>query len=113
MSELGHVYLLHFERPIGRLDNPRAQARHYIGWTAGELDVRLDVHRGGGADAARIMAHLAREGIAWHLVRVWRGDVALKKRIKALKAGNRLCPACAAPGRLMPLRELAACEVAA
>jgi len=38
------VYLLHFEEPIGDLDNPRGQARHYLGYTD-DLEQRLQAHR--------------------------------------------------------------------
>jgi hypothetical protein len=38
---VGVIYLLHFDRPIGDLSNPRGFASHYTGWTL-DLPARLD-----------------------------------------------------------------------
>ena len=88
---MGTVYLIHFERPIGDLDNPRGQARHYLGFTE-DLDDRLQAHRTGNGSA--IMAAVAREGIGWHLVRTWPGDRDLERELKAQHNSPRFCPVC-------------------
>ncbi|MEA3339463.1 MAG: endonuclease [Chloroflexota bacterium] len=40
------VYLIHFDTPLGDLDNPRGQAQHYLGY-ADDLEARLESHRSG------------------------------------------------------------------
>lgn len=85
------VYLLHFARPLGNLDNPRALASHYIGWAL-DLEERLKAHqRGEGSALTR--AAVAR-GIPFEVVQTWPGDYRLEKHIKAMKAAPRLCPHC-------------------
>ena len=61
------VYLLHFDKPLGDLDNPRGQARHYIG-TAHDVETRLRQHRKGYG--ARITQVLWERGIDFKLARV-------------------------------------------
>ena len=68
MADQGTVYLLHFERPYkGRL-------RHYLGFTQGDVEQRLENHRrgtacattkvafDGGSGLSSLAAGLAREG---------------------------------------------------
>jgi hypothetical protein len=88
---MGTVYLIHFDRPIGDLDNPRGQARHYLGYTE-DLDARLAAHRSG--NGARLMEVLAERGIGWRLVRTWRGGRDLERRLKDRHNSPRLCPIC-------------------
>lgn len=85
------VYLLHFEEPIGDLNNPRGQARHYLGYTD-DLEQRLQAHRAGNGSA--IMAEVARLGIEWQLARTWNGARDLERRLKNQHNGPRLCPLC-------------------
>jgi hypothetical protein len=54
------VYLIHFETPF-------RHARHYTGWTAGDLDARLAQHRAGAG--ARLMAVITQAGIDRTLAR--------------------------------------------
>jgi hypothetical protein len=91
----GVVYLLHFDTPIGNLANPRAQARHYLGY-AQDLSARLATHRRGGSGAAALLRALAQRGVGWQLVRVWPGDRELERRLKRRKDGPSLCPICRA-----------------
>jgi hypothetical protein len=56
---MGTVYLIHFERPLGDLNNPRGQARHYLGFTE-DLEARLAAHRSGNGSA--IMAAVVQAG---------------------------------------------------
>ena len=83
----GIVYLLHFARPLG------GRALHYIGTsTLDGLADRLDAHRHGRG--ARITAAANREGIAYVLVRTWRGGHVLERRLKRRANAARLCPFC-------------------
>ncbi len=88
---MGFVYLLHFDKRIGDLNNPRGQAQHYIGY-AENVPARMKRHREG--NGAKIMAFLAREGIGFTLVRVWIGDKDLEKRLKRQHNARRFCPIC-------------------
>lgn len=85
------VYLLHFDRPLGDLENPRGQGRHYLGSTC-DLDARLQAHRSGNGSA--IMAAVAERGISWELARTWEGGRDVERRLKRQKNGPRLCPIC-------------------
>jgi predicted GIY-YIG superfamily endonuclease len=89
----GVVYLLHFERPLGNLSNPKAQAQHYIGWA---LDVRqrLTEHRNGWGSSLT-MACVDR-GIPFYLVRFWPGTAELERKLKRQKNARKLCPICRA-----------------
>jgi hypothetical protein len=67
---VGVVYLLHFDRPIGDLGNPRGFASHYTGWTL-DLPTRLIDHaQGRGARLLQVVGEL---GIGWQLARIWTG----------------------------------------
>jgi predicted GIY-YIG superfamily endonuclease len=96
MQHIPTVYLLHFSAPLGNLVNPRAMARHYLGWAI-DLDARIKQHRA-GQGAAITRAALER-GISFDLVASWPGDYRFEKRLKALKSSTRLCPIC---GRCHP-----------
>lgn len=85
------VYLIHFSKPIGDLDNPRGQARHYLGYTD-DLEQRLKRHRSGNGSA--IMAEVARLGVGWQLARTWNGDRNLERALKRQHNEPRLCPLC-------------------
>lgn len=88
---MGTVYLIHFDQPIGDLDNPRGQARHYLGWTE-DLEARLHEHRTGNGSA--IMAAVARQGIGWRVVRTWPGGRDLERQLKRQHNAPRFCPVC-------------------
>lgn len=93
---IGAVYILHFVRPIGAADNPRGQARHYIGWAV-DPEARDAAHRAGrGAALTRAAVAL---GVDWTMFVLTEGDRALERRLKALKSAPRLCPVC---GRTHP-----------
>ena len=94
---MGTVYLIHFDQPIGDLNNPHGQAQHYIGYTD-DLEARLKRHRQG--NGAAIMAAVKAAGIDWQLVRVWDGDRGLERKLKAQKNSPRLCPICREGKRL-------------
>jgi len=88
---MGQVYLIHFDRPIGDLDNPLGQAQHYLGFTE-DLEARLEVHRTGNGSA--IMAAVKDQGVGWQLVRTWPGDRSLERKLKAQHNSRRFCPIC-------------------
>jgi len=88
---MGTVYLIHFSRPIGDLDNPRGQARHYLGFTQ-DLEARLEAHRTGNGSA--IMAAVSRAGVGWTLARMWEGGRDLERQLKNQHNSPRLCPVC-------------------
>jgi hypothetical protein len=95
----GTVYLLHFLEPIGNPANPRAMARHYIGWTA-DLPARVASHTAhttptpGNGTVARIVAHVQRAGIGFKLAATWPGGRQLERWLKNRKAAPRFCPIC-------------------
>jgi hypothetical protein len=86
----GTIYLLHFDRPIGDVANPRGFASHYTGWTL-DLPARLVDHAAGRG--ARIMEVLAEQGIGWQLARIWSGPRARERCLKQRGAARR-CPVC-------------------
>lgn len=88
---VGHIYLLHFARPVGNLANPRGQASHYLGWAL-DPAAREQQHRSGrGAALTRAAAE---QGIGWQLFVLGEGTRDLERRLKAKKATPRLCPIC-------------------
>lgn len=92
----GYVYLLHFARAVGALDNPRGQARHYVGWALDPAAREREHRSGHGAALTRAAVAL---GISWELFILTEGDRALERWIKDRKAAPRLCPIC---GRTHP-----------
>ncbi len=89
------VYLLHFDRPIGDLSNPRGQAQHYLEYTS-DLETRLNCYRQGNGSA--IMAAVARAGIDWTVARTWNGNRELERKLKDRHNSPRLCPICQGGG---------------
>jgi predicted GIY-YIG superfamily endonuclease len=99
---VGVVYLLHFDRPIGDLANPRGYAGHYTGWTE-NLPARLALHtEGRGARlvdhaagrGARLMEVVGEKGIGWQLARVWTGTRTRERSLKQSGGAARRCPVC-------------------
>jgi hypothetical protein len=88
---VGLVYLLHFDRPIGDLTNPRGFAAHYTGWTL-DLPARLQQHAAGRG--ARLMEVLGEAGIGWQLARVWPGTRTRERSLKGSGGAARRCPVC-------------------
>jgi hypothetical protein len=99
---VGVIYLLHFDRPIGDMGNPRGFASHYTGWTL-DLAARLAAHAAGRG--ARLMEVVADAGIGWQLARVWAGPRARERSLKRSGGAARRCPVCQlAPLGLQPPR---------
>jgi hypothetical protein len=99
----GYVYLLHFARPLGNLTNPRAQARHYVGFSD-DLEGRLVEQLAGRG--AKIVAAALKAGITFEVFS-WPAPLAVEKLIKATKKAARYCPTCSAaagrPPRPLPI----------
>jgi hypothetical protein len=93
---VGVIYLLHFDRPIGDLANPRGFAGHYTGWTH-DLPARLAAHAAGRG--ARLMEVVGEAGIGWQLARIWTGTRARERSLKRSGGAARRCPVC----QLIPL----------
>lgn len=81
------VYLLHFERPLGR-------AQHYVGSTPEHnLARRMQEHANGRG--AKLTAAVARAGIPMTLARLWYApDRRMEREVKAKKAHRAQCPIC-------------------
>lgn len=91
----GFVYLLHFDRPLGDPQNPRAMASHYIGF-ARRLSSRLEHHRAGtGASITRAVVQSGDNDFT--VVRVWRRvDRNFERALKNQKNARRYCAICKA-----------------
>jgi hypothetical protein len=99
---VGVIYLLHFDRPIGDVTNPRGFAGHYTGWTL-DLPARLIDHAAGRG--ARLMEVVGEAGIGWQLARIWPGTRARERSLKRSGGAARRCPVCQlAPLGLQPPR---------
>ena len=93
---IGTVYLLHFD-PGRRITGNRV-ARHYIGWTEGDVDTRLAQHLAGRGSP--LVAAVAAAGGTVSLARTWdRVDRHFERRLKNRHEAPRLCPQCVASGR--------------
>lgn len=80
----GFVYLLHLR--------PRYKhARHYLGY-AQDVAARVEQHQRGAG--ARLTQVAVENDIALELVRVWKGDRNLERRLKRRKNAPLLCPLC-------------------
>jgi hypothetical protein len=106
-STMGEVYLFHFNAPLGNLSNPRAQARHYLGFTD-DLDSRIKKQLAG--KGAKLVAAAIARGLIFELYH-WPAPLATEKLIKARKQTSVYCPACCASAgrkvRPLPMPPLA------
>lgn len=90
---MGTVYLIHFDKKL-------SHAQHYLGYTGGDLEVRLERHRAGSS--ARLMQVIKEKGIGWRLVRTWAGGRKLERKLKRRKNSPKLCPLCRTERGLKP-----------
>lgn len=90
------VYLIHYERPIGNLDNPHGTAQHYIGWCK-DLDARLHDHATG--NGSHITRAFHEQGIAGTCARTWAGGRPVERRLKSWHKARQLCPICQAKAK--------------
>lgn len=85
-SNLGTVYLIHFDRPY-------RHAQHYIGW-AKDLEKRIAQHRSG--NGSKLMAAVVKKGITFEVVRTWHNvDRHFERKLKNRRCAGQLCPLCA------------------
>lgn len=95
-STQGHLYIFHFNAPLGNLSNPRAQAQHYCGF-AEDLDARLSKQLAGRG--AKLVAAALKQGLIFEIYH-WPATLAVEKLVKRRKETAVFCPACcAAKGR--------------
>lgn len=88
----GTVYLLCFGAGGLHVTGNR-YARHYIGWTAGPVQTRVDMHTAGEGSPLVRAAVLA--GLSVELVRTWAGvDRHFERALKRRKEAPLLCPTC-------------------
>lgn len=87
MKGKGTVYLIHFERPLQRV-------QHYLGYTSQpNVDERLAAHRAGRG--ARLTQVLNEKGIRFFVVRVWfKVGRNFERQLKNRKEAPKLCPCC-------------------
>ncbi len=78
------VYLIH-------LDTPLKHARHYLGFSE-DLPKRLQKHRTG--QGAVFMKAISKQGISWHVSRIWDGDRTFERMLKDQHNASHLCPTC-------------------
>ena len=91
----GTVYVLHFEP--GLPVTGKRIARHYIGWTDGPVDARVEQHLQGRGSP--LVAAVVAAGGAVTLERTWTGvDRHFERRLKRRHEASRLCPRCVAAG---------------
>jgi predicted GIY-YIG superfamily endonuclease len=90
-KQVGTIYLIHFDEPVGNLSHALSQASHYMGWTS-DLDKRLDRHRLG--QGSSLMRHVEQSGIRWSVVRTWQGTRDDERALKNQKNSKRYCPVC-------------------
>lgn len=85
------VYLLHFYDPTTGETARLHHAGHYCGMSE-DVSQRLAEH--GTPRGAKLTYAAHQSGLAWVVVRVWKGGRTLEKQLKAQKHGPRLCPVC-------------------
>ena len=78
------AYLLHFDTPI-------YHAQHYLG-SCNDLSKRILRHKKG--QGARLTQVCIERGIAFRVVRTWKGDRKMERKLKNRKNGRKLCPIC-------------------
>ena len=79
------VYLIHFDKPL-------KHARHYLGYSKNDVRGRVQKHRTG--NGARLMEAARKNGISWHVSRIWEGDYELEHILKRQHNARHLCPTC-------------------
>lgn len=84
-TEVGTVYVLHFDRPFGH-------ARHYVGWAA-DAEARIAAHRSGCG--GRLTHHAVRAGITLEVAALHPGVTRdFERRLKNRGGAARICPIC-------------------
>ena len=87
-SKYGVIYLIHFERPYKGV-------QHYMGWVMnGEIGRRMLEHEEGNGKSSPLIRAVQVAGIAWTVVRTWKGTRNLERQLKKTKNSPRMCPLC-------------------
>jgi hypothetical protein len=103
-GEVGIIYLLHFDEPLGDVGRSRMSAQHYVGWAKdGKLQDRLHEHELG--NGAAITRAAVERGIGWTVVRLVDGTRDDERRLKRNGNHKRRCSICR-PGRKVRLPQL-------
>lgn len=89
----GRIYLIHLDE--GMETRPGVFARHYLGW-AGDGNMQGRLHHHAAGNGAAFMAEVTRRGIAWRVVRLWKGGRGDERMIKNRRETPRFCPVCVA-----------------
>ena len=85
------VYLLCFRDKEGKPSRIAGHAGHYLGY-ADDVDKRVSLHRKGqGARLTQVAVEL---GMTIEIVRTWKGDRNLERKLKNRKNAPKLCPVC-------------------
>jgi hypothetical protein len=94
--EVGVVYTLHYDKPLGDPMNPRGFARHYTGFaTERHLEARIAEHASGTCRARLCMAFHA-AGIGFQVVAVEHGVTRERENQLKLRGATSRCPVCLA-----------------
>jgi hypothetical protein len=83
------VYLIHFATPL-------AHAQHYVGFCQSyeSVESRLSYHMRG--QGSRLLRAVSAAGIAWDIVRIWRGTRNDERALKNTNNSRAYCPVCSA-----------------
>lgn len=84
---MAYIYLLHFDRPI----SPDHTTQHYTG-SADDITRRIREHQQG--QGSRLTEVAFQREIPFSVVRLWRGNRRLERRLKSLKCAPKFCPIC-------------------
>lgn len=78
------TYLIHFEAKYEHV-------QHYIG-SAVDVEAREQEHRSNRG--ARLLEVINQVGIAWSVVRTWKGGRRFERQLKNRKNASVICPVC-------------------
>lgn len=90
-GEIGSIYTLHFNAPIG--GSGRNSASHYTGWAKGDATARIAHHRRGNS-GAKIVEHVVASGIGFVVGDIRPGTREDERRIKNNGNHARRCAVC-------------------
>ncbi len=91
-TEVGAVYTLCYDQPIGDPSNPAGQAQHYTGFAREHrLDARIQEHRDGTCGVPVCMAFF-KAGIGFEVVAVEHGVTRARENQLKMRGAARRCP---------------------
>lgn len=84
-GEIGTVYIIHLETPLGH-------AKHYVGWAINP-EARIAHHANGSGST--LMRAVQQAGIEWHVSQVIEGvDRYFERYLKNRGSATQYCPCC-------------------